>query len=237
MSPRIFSQNSQPFQDREEAGRLLAKELRNLGGKETVVLGIPRGGMIVAAEVSRLLGADLDIVLARKIGAPGNPEFAIGAVSEDGREFVDQSIALQVGADEFFIQEAKARQLEMIANRKNLYRKAQPKVSLKQRLVIIVDDGLATGATMQAALWSAREEGPGSIIAALPVASKDGLEKIAGYADEAFCLRAPDYFSAVSQFYRQFPEVTDKEVLEILARMKSFREKSQEKAERENLHN
>lgn len=216
MALRIFSRNQKPFQTRQEAGQLLAKELRPFVGQNALVLGIPRGGIVVAAQVSRLLTADLDIVLARKIGAPGNPEFAIGAISEDGREFVNASVADQVGADEPYLQEAQAKQLEEIAMRKSLYRKTLPKIPLKERLVILIDDGLATGATMQAGLWSAREEGPKSIIAALPVASPDGLELIAGYADEVFCLRAPDYFSAVGQFYSQFSEVSDQEVLEIL---------------------
>ncbi len=218
MALHIFSRDSKPFQNRQEAGRLLANELKHLVAKDAVVLGIPRGGIIVAVEVSRLLEADLDVVLARKIGAPGNPEFAIGAISEDGRQFVDESAAFGVGADQLYIQEVKARQLEIISNRKSLYRKIKPKVPLKQRLVILIDDGLATGATMQAALWSAREEGAKSIIAALPVASKDGLGKIIGYADEVFCLREPDHFSAVGKFYTQFPEVSDKEVLEILSK-------------------
>ena len=218
MTVRIISRNAELFKNRKEAGWLLAKELGDLGGKETVALGIPRGGVIVAAEVSRLLSVELDVALSRKIGAPQNPEFAIGALSEDGRVFIDEAAAFQVGADKSYIQEITTKQLAEIAYRKEIYRKVRPKVYLKQRRVIVIDDGLATGATMQAALLSIRQEGPKSITVAVPVAPQESLEKIVGYADDVLCLRVPEYFAAVGQFYLEFTEVNDKEVLEILRR-------------------
>lgn len=220
MALRIVSRSSEPFKDRQEAGRILGAELKRLDGKDAVVLGIPRGGLIVASEVAHILRSELDVVLAHKIGAPGNSEFAIGAICEDGSEIIDESVASQVGADKSYIQETKKRLLEELESRKAFYRKVCPKAPLEKRVVILIDDGLATAATAQAALWFVRAQAPKSILAAFPVASMEGLKKISGHADQVFCLRAPDYFSAVGQFYLEFPEVTDKEVLSILGREK-----------------
>jgi len=226
LSLRIVSRSAEPFKDRFEAGQILGEELKRLDGKNAVVLGIPRGGLIVASEVAHSLNVKLDVVLAHKIGAPGNPEFAIGALCEDGFEFIDEYNALQAGADKQYINEIKAKLLEALEGRKMFYRKVCPKISLEQRVVVLIDDGLATGATVQAALWSIRREKPKSILAAFPVASMDGLKRISGYADQVFCLRAPDYFSAVGQFYLKFPEVTDKEVINILDRNKRVAQES-----------
>lgn len=215
---RIVSYSDKAFGDRQEAGRLLAEELKNLGlgGKDTVILGIPRGGLIVAAEIAHKLNVDLDIMLSRKIGAPANPELAIGAVSEDGSLFIDDVVAFHTGADKPYIKQEKARQMTEIARRAALFRSVRPKVSLKDKTVIVTDDGLATGSTMQAALWAIRKEEPKKIIMAIPVSPQEALARISASADETICLRIPSFFSAVGQFYRNFVQTEDEEVLEIL---------------------
>jgi putative phosphoribosyl transferase len=180
------------------------------------VLGIPRGGVVIAAEIADCLAAELDIVLSRKIGAPGNPELAIGAVSEDGRLFLDERLTARLGVSREFIARQQAGQLEEIGRRVALFRASRPKVPLRDRIVIIADDGLATGATMQAALWAVRRDRPGSVIVAVPVGAAETVERLAASADELLCLRAPEDFGAVGRFYRQFDQVSDEEVLEIL---------------------
>ena len=213
----VLSHDAHPFADRREAGRLLARELERFRASRPVVLGIPRGGVVIAAEVADHLGAELDIVLSRKIGAPGNPELAIGAVAEDGRLFLDERIAERVGASRAFIAREQGRQLEEIARRVALFRAVRPKVPLPGRAVIVADDGLATGATMQAALWAAHRDRPATTIVAVPVGAVDTIERLAGGADELVCLRAPEDFGAVGRFYRVFDQVEDEEVLAILA--------------------
>jgi len=213
---RIISNSSEPFSGRIEAGQSLARELQDYHGQKAAVLGIPRGGIIIAQQIANELEADLDIVLTHKLGAPGNPELAIGSVSEDGKLFIDERIVSYVGADDSYIEREKARQLQEISRRVQLYREVLPKLPLKARIVIITDDGVATGATMQAALWAVRQEKPEKIVAALPVGPEDTLKKLSEDADETICLQAPPFFSALSQFYLQFTQVEDQELLEIL---------------------
>ena len=185
-------------------------------GAETVILGIPRGGVVVAREVSNLLSASLDIVLSRKLGAPRNPELAIGAISENGKIFLDDSIVSYTGADKEYIDREAKDQSAEIKRRSEIFRKILPKATLKSKVVIIIDDGLATGATMQASLWAARQEKPDRLITAVPVASREAIDRIAGYCDEVICLRLPDLFGAVGQFYSRFDQTTDEEVIGIL---------------------
>jgi len=213
---RIVSHNSVPFRDRIEAGELLGRELQKFRDRRAVVLGIPRGGVVVAREVARALQAELDIVLSRKLSAPWNPELAIGAISEDGKLFLNKMLLSRVGAESMYIQQEKARQLAEIEHRTALYRGIHPKVLLEGRLVIVTDDGLATGATMQAALWTTRQEGPKKLIAALPVGPEDTVMRLAKDADEMICLRSPPLFDAIGQFYKRFDQVEDEEVIEIL---------------------
>lgn len=213
---RVVSYSDESFADREAAGRLLAEALNEFRGKDAVVLGIPRGGMVVAVEIARLLDARLDIALSRKLGAPGNPELAIGAVGESGRMFVNQGLALRVGADKKYIEAEKARQLAQIKGRVRRFRQVKEKVMLKGKTVILTDDGVATGATMQAALWDARQEAPDKLIAAIPVGAKDSLEALVEFADEVVALRVPGDLGSVGQFYLNFRQVGDEEVLEIL---------------------
>jgi len=213
---RIISDSSEPFSGRIDAGQALARHLEKLRRQRAAVLGIPRGGIIIAQQIADELEADLDIVLSHKLGAPGNPELAIGAVCEDGKLFIDQRISSYVGADDNYIKQEKARQLQQLKRRIQRYRQVLPKLPLQARVVIITDDGVATGATMQAALWAVRQEKPQKIVAALPVGPEDTLKKLSEDADETICLQCPPFFSALSQFYLQFTQVEDEELLEIL---------------------
>jgi putative phosphoribosyl transferase len=213
---RIISKYRRLFLNRNEAGTLLGQELKRLNLENPVVMGIPRGGIVIAREVSHILDCEMDIVLSRKLGAPGNPELAIGAIAEDGSVFLNEMISSHVGAYNSYIVEEKARQLSVITARSARYRSILPKADLHSRPVIITDDGIATGATMQAALWVARREKPSYLIAAAPVGSQDSVEKLAGDADEVICLNTPPNFAGVGQFYMEFNQVDDKTVEEMI---------------------
>ena len=215
---KILSRSSKPFTDRLEAAQLLAQALQEYRGSRTVVLGIPRGGVVIASLIAHALGAEVDIVLARKLGAPGNPEFAIGAIAEDQKLFLDEPLLVQLNVTSEYLMEEKARQLAELKRRIRLYRPVRPKVPLQGRTVIVTDDGVATGATMQAALWTIRQEAPERLIAALPVGPGDTVKRLAAFTDALLCLRAPTFFGAIGQFYKQFEQVEDDEVLAILTR-------------------
>ena len=213
---RIISDSSEPFRDRIEAGRLLAGELEKINSKKTVVLGIPRGGIIVANEIALGLEAQMDVVLAHKLGAPENKELAVGAVCENGMLFVNKTIAPYVGADDRYIEREKSYQLQEISRKVQLYRSILPKISLKERITIVTDDGVATGATMQAALWAIQQEKPKKLILALPVGPEDTVTKLSEDADETICLRTPLNFEALGRFYLSFSQVDDEQLLQIL---------------------
>jgi putative phosphoribosyl transferase len=205
-----------PYADRRQAGRLLSKSLAGYESYHPVLLGIPRGGVIVADTIARELKTDLDIVLTRKLGAPGNPELAIGAVSESGRIHIQHEVIEKVGADEDYIQQEIEKQLAELQSRRQRYRRVLPKVPLEGRSVILVDDGVATGSTMQASLWAARDEGPKEVIVAVPVGAQDAIEKLEHEADDVVCPYVPPYFYAIGQFYADFEQVDDPEVIQIL---------------------
>ncbi len=213
---RILSHRSGQFRDRREAGRLLAEELRGYRGQKAVVLGIPRGGIIVAKELAHALEAELDIVLAHKLRTPGHAELAMGSVAEDGKLFLNEEVTRGLGVSEAYIQQEKAHQLAEIGRRTELFRRIRPKVPLAGRTVIITDDGVATGATTQAALWAVRLENPEKLIAAFPVGPEDTIRRLAEDVDEMLCLRTPPLFAAVGQFYMRFEPVDDEEVLKVL---------------------
>lgn len=213
---RILSLSSARFRDREEAGKLLAGELNEYRGKKAVVLGIPRGGVAVAHEIARALDAELDIILAHKLGTPGHEELAMGSISEDGTLFLNQELVREFDIGETYIQQEKARQLAEIKRRTELIRQVRPKIPLAGRIVIVADDGVATGATTQAALWAVRAEHPKKLIAAIPVGPEDTIKRLAEDVDEMLCLRMPPLFAAVGQFYEQFSPVEDNDVLRIL---------------------
>jgi putative phosphoribosyl transferase len=220
---RVVSYSDGSFKDRVDAGKLLADALEGLGGKNTVILGIPRGGMVVANELSRALNSKLDIVLTRKIGAPGNPELAIGSVGEDGKLFFNEDLAFQAGADKHYIEQEKSVQLLEIKNRIQLFRRYRPKVSSEGKTVIVTDDGVATGATMQAALWASHRENPVRLIAAIPIGAKESLELLVDYADEVAVLRVPRFLGAISRFYENFGQISDAEVVAILKNANKFK--------------
>ncbi len=212
---RIIAQSNQPFKDRAKAGSLLGLALKDFYDKDAIVLGIPGGGVVIAYEIADVLDSDLDIVLTRKIGSAESPELAIGAVEESGRVFLNGVLADQLGISADFTH-VKERELALIRHRRFLFRRVYPKVPLKDRTVIIADDGAVTGATLQAALWSVRRERPAKVIVAVPVAPQEALERLALDADEVVCLRVPSCLSTVEQHYLHFPEIGDDEVLEIL---------------------
>lgn len=220
---RVISYSDKPFVDRVEAAKLLAKELREFRGKNAVVLGIPRGGIVIAREIASALEARLDIVLTHKLGAPGNPELAIGAITEDGKIFLNEMLTSRMDVESVYLKQEKERQSAVIKCRVEQYRKILAKAPLKDSIVIITDDGVATGATMKAALWAARQEHPKTLIAALPVGPQDAIRELAQDADEVVVLRSPSFFGAIGQFYLDFSQVEDGEVLEILKEERKLR--------------
>jgi predicted phosphoribosyltransferase len=207
------------FSDREQAARRLAEKLSAYKGLNPLVLAIPRGAVPMAKLIAEALGGEFDVVLVRKLGAPGNPEFAIGAVDETGWAYLGPYAAL-AGADEGYIERAKARELETIRRRRTQYSPLHPPIDPQGRVVIVVDDGLATGSTMLAALHALRKRAPQKLVCAVPVAPPDTVEKVRGHADEVVCLYAPENFQAVGQFYADFGQVEDDEVIALLSERK-----------------
>jgi len=205
------------FRDRADAGRRLAVALAHLGrGADLLVLALPRGGVPVAAEVARTLGAPLDLCFAHKIGAPHNPEFAIGSVAETGPPHLQEHIILSLRVPISYIQEEAAIQQAGIARRARYYRGSRPPPVIADKRVILIDDGVATGFTAHAALHALRGLKPARLIFATPVAAADTLERLAADADELAILHAPSAFRAVGEFYDRFAQVSDEEVLSLL---------------------
>ena len=206
------------FADRAEAGRLLAERLAALRLEAPLVLALPRGGVPVAAEVARALSAPLDVAFVRKIGAPYQPELAVGAVA-DGVEpeiVLNDELVASLGIDADFIAAQARRELASIKRRRAEYAPLRARVDPAGRAVIVIDDGVATGMTMQAALRHLKRRKPARLIAAVPVASRDALEMLEREADEVVCLAAPRDFSSVGAFYRDFGQVSDEEVATLL---------------------
>lgn len=203
------------FLDRNEAANQLAEKLIAYRGKNPLVLAIPRGAVPMAKIITAHLGGSYDVVLVRKLRAPLYPEFAIGAVDESGWTYI-ADYAESAGVDAKYIDYEKQVQMATIQKRRELYTPIRRQIDPKGRIVIVIDDGLATGSTMIAALQSLRKKLPAKLICAVPVSPPDTLKRIATLADEVICLETPADFQSVGQFYVNFPQVEDSEVVEIL---------------------
>lgn len=205
------------FRDRKDAGEKLAEKLDKYKGKsDVVVLGLPRGGVVTANEVAKRLDLPLDIIVPRKIGAPGNPELAIGAITESGEGIFDEEIMKYVGADQEYIEKTMEEEKKEAQRRLKVYRGSKPPVDLKGKTVILVDDGIATGSTMRAAIASVKAKEAGKIVVAVPVLARDTVKKIEKEVDELIYVGAPLFFGAVGAFYQIFDQTEDEEVVEIM---------------------
>ena len=205
------------FRDRLDAARRLAERLQAYAGQNPLVLAIPRGAVPMAQCIAQALQGDLDLVLVRKLGAPYQPEYAIGSVDESGWTYLSPHAAA-TGADAHYIATEKRRQLQLIHQRRAQYTPIRPPLEVARRIVIVVGDGLAPGATMAAALHSLRQRKPARLICAVPVASHEALALVRPLADEVACLQAPTDFEAVGQYYEDFIQVEDDEVIKILSK-------------------
>ena len=203
------------FDDRNDAARQLAEALKQYRGQNPLVLAIPRGAVPMAKIIADELGGSFDVVLVRKLRAPFQPELAIGSIDESGWAYIADHAA-STGASKDYIESEKQAQMETIRKRRNQYTPIRPPIDPGGRIVIVIDDGLATGSTMISALHGLRARNPAKLICAVPVAPPDTLKKVEKMADEVICLEAPEYFQAVGQFYRNFSQVEDEEVIEIL---------------------
>jgi predicted phosphoribosyltransferase len=203
------------FASRSDAALQLASALARYRGLNPLVLAIPRGAVEMGRVIADKLDGELDVVLVRKLRAPANPEFAVGAIDETGWAYVAQ-YAKEVGAVHAYLEKEKKQQLELMRQRRTLYTPARAPIDRKGRIAIVVDDGLATGATMIAALHSVRVKEPQRLVCAVPVAASESLERVRPYADEVVCLQAPVHFYAVAQFYGEFRQIEDDEVVELL---------------------
>jgi putative phosphoribosyl transferase len=207
------------YKDRRDAGRQLAQRLTQYRDKpDVVVLGLPRGGVTVAHEIATALHSRLDILIVRKIGFPGNPELAAGAVSETGTVVLNEGIVSAYGVSRDYLERETARQKEEIARRATLYRGGNGVPPLAGKTVILVDDGVATGATLKAAIATLKEERLAKLVVALPVASQNAQREIASTVDEWVCPHTPAIFRAVGNFYHDFSQVEDDEVVAMLTR-------------------
>jgi putative phosphoribosyl transferase len=211
------------FTDRVEAGRRLAEALVDLKGEDVVVLGIPRGGVVVAAEVARAHGWPLDTVIPRKIRAPGNPELGLGAIAP-GVRVLDERMLDVLGVSEDYLEREIAEEEQEIERRSAAYRSGRAAVDVKDKVVAVVDDGIATGGTATAAVRWAKAQGARRVILAVPVAPAEGVRSLSREADDVVCLETPEPFFAVGQWYRDFPQTEDDEVVQLLEETRQGRD-------------
>ncbi|MGZ3692843.1 MAG: phosphoribosyltransferase [Bdellovibrionota bacterium] len=204
------------FRNRAEAGRILAERLSGYSSKRPVILALPRGGLPLAAEVATRLNAPLDILAVKKIGAPGHPELAVGAVSEDGIPIFNEELQEYLGISKKYLLEQANEKAEEVASQVASYRKVSPLQHVAGRVVIVVDDGLATGATMSAAVNILKRRGAAEIIVAVPVASVEAYNDLKREADAIISLYLPEFFLSVGQWYQDFSQVSDEEAIAIL---------------------
>jgi len=206
------------FTDRRDAGRLLAELVADLDLTDPVVLALPRGGVPVAVEVARRLRAPLDLILVRKLGAPGFPEVAMGAVvdGDTAQTIVNEDVFVETGADAAGLGRARRRELAELERRRAVYLGDRPRVNPDGRVVVIVDDGLATGATAKAALAAVKRQGAARVVLAVPVAPADVVEEMRGLADDVVVVQIPEQFWAIGQFYVDFHQLSDDETVTLL---------------------
>lgn len=206
------------FEDRRDAGKQLARVLKEYEGKkDTVAIGLPRGGVITAAVVAEELNLPLDIVVPRKIGAPGHEEFALGALCEEGNTILDQSTVDYLQVSKEYLDAKIAEEKAEAQRRLKKYRGNRPPLDLKGKTAILIDDGIATGSTMRAAIASAKRKGAKKVVVAVPVTARDSAKTISSEADELIYLDAPLFFDAVGRFYNTFEQTEDGEVVEIMS--------------------
>lgn len=213
------------FRNREHAAQILAERLAAYHGKNPLVLAIPRGAVPMGKIIADSLGGELDVVLVHKLGAPGNPELAIGSVDETGRVYLNERMQ-DLGIDDAYIEREKQAQLRTLRKRRAQYTPVRPPLDPAGRIVIVVDNGIATGASMIAALRAVRAEQPAKLIAAVAVAPLETIERIKREADEVVCLYAPDFFYAVGQFFEDFSQVSDEQAIAVLRQSSAKRERS-----------
>src|SRR5215510_5716612 len=207
------------FINRTEAGRLLAEKLGNYANQvDAIVLGLPRGGVSVAYEVAKLLRAPLDVFIVRKLGVPGFEELAAGAIASGGVRVLNEDVMRAIPHADQTIEALTARETAEMHRREQIYREGRPAPELRDRISILVDDGLATGATMRAAVKALRQRGAAKIVVAVPVGPPDTCHEIEEQADETICLSTPEFFQAVGQYYEDFSQTTDEDVRELLNR-------------------
>ena len=216
------------FPDRAEAGRRLAEHLKHLKDQQPVVLALPRGGVPVAYEVASVLEAPLDLVLVRKIGAPFQPELAIGAVVDGERPelVLNRDLISEYGIPEGYVEGERRRQLTEIERRRQLYLAGRPRAPVRDRTAIVIDDGIATGATMEAALHATRRAGPRRLVLAVPVAPPDTIERLRPQVDEVVCALVPAFLGAIGSFYRDFRQLRDEDVIGLLEQAAQWNDSS-----------
>lgn len=205
------------YKDRQEGGVRLATFLKTYHkAKETIVLGLPRGGVVVANEVAKSLDLPLDVICPRKIGAPGNPEYAIGATTAQGEPIFNEEALAQIRPSRAWLDQAARSEAEEADKRERRFREGKPTRDLEGKTVILIDDGLATGLTMKAALQQVKQEGAAKTVIAIPVAPFDTLEELRALADEVICPLTPAFFMAIGEFYEDFGQTSSEEVMQIL---------------------
>ena len=209
------------FSDRKEAGRKLAAKLKGYRGSDTVVYALPRGGVVLGYEISQALGVPLDLVITRKIGHPYNPEYAIGAITEEGEALYAERE--RAALDQDWLKQAAEKEQREALRRRNVYLKGRKRTSAKGRRAIVVDDGVATGLTLRAALLSLRKDKPRELIVAVPVAPYDVIQVLRNEADTVVVLEDDrEYLGAVGAYYDEFPQVSDEEVIRLLQQSKNL---------------
>jgi len=207
----------QAFNDRRHAGRVLASRLTRFAGRDDViVLGLPRGGVPIAYEVASRLGAPMDVFLVHKLGTPGHRELAMGAIASGGVRVLNQDVVQWYGISDAAIESVAREEQEELERRERAYRDNRPAPVLEKRTVILIDDGLATGSTMRAAVHAVREHRPARVVVAVPVGARQTCAELAAVADEVVCATTPEPFSAVGQWYLNFDQIDDNEVRELL---------------------